>query len=36
MVQDTNRNPDNKLEPEDDRIINSKENQKLQPEGNNT
>ena len=35
-VQDTNRNPDDRIEPEDNRIPDSKENQKLQPEGNNS
>ena len=33
MVQDTNKNP---YKPEDNRISISKENEKLQPEENNT
>ena len=36
MVQDTNRNSDDKFWTEDNRIPESKENQKLQPEDNNT
>ena len=32
MVQDTNRNPDDKLHPEYNRISDSKENEKLQSE----
>ena len=36
MVQDTNRNPNGKLQPEDNRNPVSRENEKLQSEDNNT
>ena len=36
MVQETNRNPDDKLQPEENRISDSKENEMLQPEDINT